>query len=121
MIRVGAVFKVAGNNGLAVELGWIGILGEAALELFFEVLGAKDRYFDEKQFTGDRAGVGVVQDSPYRDLRSEELKRRERRHGQMTTHKVFELSTSLLDDAVLSAEDDTHSAEIAYFGTADDE
>ena len=68
MIRVGAVFKVVGNDGLAVEFGCVGERGEAALELLFEVFGAKDGYFDEKEFAGDRASVGVIQDGPYRDL-----------------------------------------------------
>jgi hypothetical protein len=39
----------------------------------------------------------------------------------VNTYEIFELSASLLDDAVLAAEDDAHPAEIAYFGTADDE
>ena len=37
------------------------------------------------------------------------------------THEILQLSSCLLNDAVLSAEDDTHTAEVANFGTADDE
>jgi hypothetical protein len=64
------VLKVAGDDSLAVEFGRAGEGGEATLELVFEILGAEDEYLGKEQFAGDRAGVGVVQDSPYRDLRS---------------------------------------------------
>ena len=33
----------------------------------------------------------------------------------MDTHQVFELSTGLLDDAVLAAEDDAHLRQVADF------
>ncbi len=37
------------------------------------------------------------------------------------THQVFELPARLLDDAVLSAEDEAHAGEVADLGAAHDE
>ena len=37
------------------------------------------------------------------------------------THEIFELATRLLDDAVLTADDDAHSAQVSDLGTAHDQ
>lgn len=38
-----------------------------------------------------------------------------------TTYKIFELSPSLLDDTVLTVENDTHTTQVTDFGSAHDQ
>ena len=37
------------------------------------------------------------------------------------THEIFELATRLLDDAVLTADDDAHPAQVSDLSTAHDQ
>lgn len=77
-------------------------VGDWARQLSFGKLGAEDGDFGKKQFTFDTGCLGVVQHGPDGD-------------------EVFELTTGLLDDAVLALEDDAHSGQVSDFGLADHE
>ena len=44
------------------------VMCRSAMELFFEVVGSEDGYFDEEKLTGDTMGIGVVEYSPDGDL-----------------------------------------------------
>lgn len=39
----------------------------------------------------------------------------------MDTYEIFELSASLLDDAVLTTDDDRHTTQVANFSATDDQ
>lgn len=77
-------------------------VGDWARQLSFGKLGAEDGDLGKKQFTFDTGCLGVVQHGPDGD-------------------EVFELTTGLLDDAVLALEDDAHSGQVSDFGLADHE
>lgn len=87
------------------------------MELVFEIFGPQNREFYEQKFSCDGNGVSVIQDGPYRHLpkmyeyNAEDL-------WLNITYEVFELSSGLFDNAVLTAEDDTHTTEVANLGPA---
>lgn len=76
-------------------------VGDGTRQLGFGKLGAEDGDFGKEQFAFHTGCLGVVQHGPDGD-------------------EVFELTTGLLDHAVLALEDDAHSGQVSDFGLADD-
>lgn len=72
------------------------------LQQFLEELGAQDADLGEEEFALHQGGVSVIEDGPDGD-------------------EIIELTTSLLDDAVLTLQDDGHTRQILDLGVADDE
>lgn len=100
-----------------------GFVRGSADELIFEVLGPKDRNFDEKQLARYHASVGIVENSPNRDLYNNHkyVFLCWRLNGRRVTYEIFELSASLLDDAVLTTDDDRHTTQVANFSATDNQ
>ena len=72
------------------------------LEQFLEELGTQDADLGEEQLALDQSRVGVIKDSPDGD-------------------QVVQLTTGLLNDTVLTLQDDGHARQILHLGVTDDE
>lgn len=71
-------------------------------EQLLEVFGAEDVDLSQEKFALDKSGVRVVKDGPY-------------------GYQVLDLTTCLLDDAVLAGQNDRHPRQILNLRVADDE
>lgn len=93
-----------GDSVLGAALGEFTGGGDLAmvLEQLFEELGAQDADLREEQFALDEGRLGVIEDGPDGD-------------------EIVELATGLLDDTVLTLQDDGHAGQIFHLGVADDE
>lgn len=87
-------------------------------ELVFEVFGTEDRDFAEEELAFDGARSSVVEDGPDGYLCGFLALCM---HVRVGTHQIFQLSSRLLDDAVLPSQHDAHPRQILDFGSADDE
>lgn len=83
-----------------IERSRVGVSRRAG-KLFLGELGAKDGEFGKEEFPLDSWRLGVVEDGP-------------------DGNEILELTTSLLNDTVLTTEDDTHSGQVADFSLTHD-
>lgn len=98
--RVG--LELLGAEVWVLELGFVdGHLSVVCQELL-KVLGTQDADLGEQELTLDEGSGCVVQNCPDGD-------------------EILELSASLLHDAILTLEDNSHAREIFDFGVADDQ
>lgn len=69
---------------------------------FLKELGSKNVDLGEEQLTLDQSSIAVVQDSPDR-------------------HQIFQLTSGLLDNAVLTSQDNGHAGQVFHLGVAHDQ
>lgn len=108
-LRLGQITRVELGLGnlrslILLTLGLLTGGGDFAvvLQQFLEELGTQDADLGEEELALHQSGLGVIEDSPDGD-------------------EIIELTTSLLDDAVLTLQDDGHTRQILDFGVTDDE
>lgn len=84
-------------DGLAVMLAAADFA--VVSEQLLEILGSEDVDLGKKEFALDQSCVAIIQNSPDRD-------------------QIFQLSSGLLDNAVLAGQDDGHARQVLHLGVA---
>lgn len=87
--------KLVDRLAKVLAVAHFAVVGEQLLK----ELGSENVDLGKKEFALDQSGVAIIQHSPDR-------------------HQVFQLSSSLLNNAVLAGQDDGHARQILHLGVA---
>lgn len=84
-------------------------------ELILEIFRTKDGNFNERQLSRDDFSFCVVQDGPDGYLCAMVIFSRINVHKEtiVRTYKIFQLSSRLFNNCILTTQDNTHATEIA--------